>query len=154
MPRRLPDGTIFFSIQYSESSRSNELGCVTARLTTSSETSEVYCTTKPRSSLHLSASCLNWFTPVPAIRSVTGSAAWTNGKPVIARMPSARPPVDAAAASIRRRVVPPFCRVMHSSPSLADDMHVGIVPLDRDNVALGDRSQIEGFVGQRDGQLL
>ncbi len=36
----------------------------------------------------------------------------------------------------------------------ADDMHVGIVPLDRDNVALGDRSQIEGLVGQCDGQLL
>src|SRR4029077_9630799 len=156
MPRRLPDGTIFFSIQYSESRRSNELGCVTARLTTSSETSEVYCTVNPRSSLHLSASSLNWVTPVPAIRSVTGSAAWTNGNPVTARMPRARPPVDAAAASIRRRVVPRFCSVMKPSPPVhsADDVHVGIVPLHRNNVALGDRSHIEGSIGQRHGQLL
>ncbi len=66
MPRRLPDGTIFLSIQYSESSMSNEEGWVTARLTTSSEVSVVYWMMMPVSSLHLSASSLNAFTPVPA----------------------------------------------------------------------------------------
>src|SRR5713226_5138548 len=106
MPRKLPDGTIFFSIQYSESSRSNELGWVTARLTTSSETSEVYWTVKPRSALHLSASSLNWLTPVPAIRSVRGSAAPTKGNPVYAPAPSASPVVAAVPLRNLRRDVP------------------------------------------------
>src|SRR6516165_12409336 len=105
MPRKLPDGTIFFSIQYSESSRSNELGWVTARFTTSSETSDVYWTVKPRSALHLSASSLNWLTPVPAIRKVTASAAWTNGNPVIAPAPNAQPAVAAVFLRNRRRDV-------------------------------------------------
>src|ERR1700736_6380013 len=111
MPRRLPDGTIFFSIQYSASSRSNELGCVTARLTTSSETSEVYWTVKPRSALHLSASSLNWLTPVPAIRSVTGSAAWTKGNWVSAPAPSANPAVEAVCFRNLRRDITTLCRI-------------------------------------------
>src|SRR3984893_8346370 len=111
MPRRLPDGTIFFSIQYSESSRSNELGWVTARLTTSSETNEVYWTVKPRSALHLSASSLNWLTPVPAIRSVTGSAAWTQGNWVSAPAPSANPAVEAVCFRNLRRDITTLCRI-------------------------------------------
>jgi len=82
MPSRLPLGTILASIQYSLSSMSNELGCVTARFTTSSEVSVMYWMLKPRSSLAFCASSLKAFTPVPAMRSVTGSAACTAGKPV------------------------------------------------------------------------
>src|SRR5258708_16632322 len=108
-------GKIFFSIQYAAWSRSNELGCVTARLTTSSDTSEVYWMVKPSSAFALSASSLNWLTPVPAMRSVTGSSAKTKGKPVIAPEPAATPAADAALARTRRRVVP-ILGTMHPSP--------------------------------------
>src|SRR6516225_10694084 len=123
MPRRLPDGTIFFSIQYSESSRSKELGWVTARLTTSSETSDVYCTVNPRSALHLSASSLNWLTPVPAIRKVTASAARTNGNPVIAPAPNAQPAVAAVFLRNRRRDVVVLVG-MSRSPDCVSSSHV------------------------------
>src|SRR5260370_12409198 len=147
MPRKLPDGTIFFSIQYSESNRSNELGWVTARLTTSSETSEVYWTVKPRSALHLSASSLNWLTPVPAIRSVTGSAAWTNGNWVSAPAPSANPAVEAVCFRNLRRDITTLCRITFL-PDLrsAHDMRIGVVPIDSHDVPLGERRCVEGLV--------
>jgi hypothetical protein len=66
MPFRLPEGTIFLSIQYSESSMSKLVGWVTARLTTSSEVSVVNCSSMPRSAFTLSEISLNAFTPVPA----------------------------------------------------------------------------------------
>src|SRR5580700_9244392 len=155
MPRRLPDGTIFFSIQYSASSRSNELAWVTARLTTSSDTSEVYWIVKPSSSFALSASSLNWLTPVPAMRSVTGSAACTAGKPRNAPLPSTRPVVDAARNRMRRRVGYRCC--MGSSCSgllLPDDVGISIIPAHRHDVAYRHRIGIERAVGQRDGQLV
>src|SRR6266849_335613 len=134
MPRKLPDGTIFFSIQYSESNRSNELGWVTARLTTSSETSEVYWTVKPRSALHLSASSLNWLTPVPAIRNVTVSAARTKGNPVNAPVPSATPVVAAVPLRNLRRDVPVLCRMPSSLVRVSSHVRVGVVPANRDNI--------------------
>ncbi len=66
MPRRLPDGTIFFRLQYSLSRTSNEVGWVTARLTTSSVVSVVNWISMPISSLHFSEISRNAFTPVPA----------------------------------------------------------------------------------------
>src|ERR1700722_20032985 len=150
MPRRLPDGTIFLSIQYSVSSRSNELAWVTARLTTSSETSEVYWIVKPSSSLALSASSLNWLTPVPAMRSVTGSAACTAGKP---RVPSATPVVAAAPSRTRRRVRCRLCMLSSSARSI-HHMCVGIVPADGHAVAHRHRIGEEEAVGQRHAQLV
>src|SRR3984893_3336352 len=137
MPRRLPDGTIFFSIQYSESSRSNELGWVTARLTTSSETNEVYWTVKPRSALHLSASSLNWLTPVPAIRRVTGSAARIKGNPVKAPAPTANPVVAAVPLRNRRRDVCVLWRMPSSLVCVSSHVRVGVAPADRGSVSLG-----------------
>ena len=66
MPCRLPEGTIFLSIQYSESRTSKRFGWVTAVLTTSSEVSGMYWMLMPRSSLTFLAIWVCWFTAVPA----------------------------------------------------------------------------------------
>src|SRR5262250_2543241 len=66
---RLPPGKTFLHIQYSISPMSNELGCVTTRCTTASESSAVICSVMPRSALHFSAISLIADTPVPHCRS-------------------------------------------------------------------------------------
>src|SRR3990170_1293983 len=58
-------GKTFLHIQYSISPTSNELGCVTTRCTTASESSAVICRVMPRSALHFSAISLIADTPVP-----------------------------------------------------------------------------------------
>src|SRR4051812_4358849 len=65
MPSRLPVGITFLSEKYSSSSRSNELGAVTARLVTSSVVTAMYWMVMPVSALNFSAMALSWFTAVP-----------------------------------------------------------------------------------------
>jgi hypothetical protein len=65
MPWRFPAGTMFFSIQYSESRMSKLFGWVTARFTTSSEVTGMYSMLIPRSSFTFSLMPACWLTAVP-----------------------------------------------------------------------------------------
>ena len=100
----------FLIIQYSMSPMSKELGCVTTRCTTASESSAVICSVMPRSALHFSAISLIADTPVPHWRSTMFLlfCAQITGKPVIAPLPTAAPAMPAAPLSILRRPMPPF----------------------------------------------
>ena len=65
MPSRLPDGMIFLSEKYSASTMSNEFGCVTMRLVTSSVVTGMYSMVMPVSSFTFLAISVDWFTAVP-----------------------------------------------------------------------------------------
>src|SRR4029079_7873889 len=102
---RLPPGKTFLHIQYSISPISKELGWVTTRCTTASESSAVICRVMPRSALHFSAISLIADTPVPHWRSTMFLlfCAQITGKPATAPLPTAAPATPAAPFRTLRR---------------------------------------------------
>src|SRR5436309_4412074 len=124
---RVLAGKTFFTIQYSMSPMSKELGWVTTRCTTASESSAFICRLKPRSALAFSAISLNAETPVPHWRSTMFLlfCAQIVGAPM--ELPTVAPARPAAPFRILRRPMPFILRAM-SSPwfvtSSSKDVHV------------------------------
>ena len=65
IPIRFPDGTNFFRLKYSVSTKSKLFGWVRIRLVTSSVVTGMYSMVIPKSSLAFSPILVSWFTAVP-----------------------------------------------------------------------------------------